>query len=106
MPDASHSVLDSYTADGVFVRQMVMPAAHTFVQQHTHCHDHTTMVATGSVDVWLDGEHRGQLRAPSGMLIRSGVSHLFETLEPNTTLYCIHNVSRSGQVELTSKGDS
>lgn len=101
MPEARmHEELDSHLADGVFVRRMFMPQAHTCIQQHLHCHDHTTMVATGSVDVWIDGEYRGSVHAPSGLFIKAATAHLFETLEPNTTLYCIHNTSRTGEVEL------
>jgi quercetin dioxygenase-like cupin family protein len=92
--------VDFHTADQVFVKQMVVKRAGTFIPQHSHCYDHTTMVATGRVAVWVDGEPLGNFTAPAALLMRSGTKHLFETLEDNTTLYCIHNLSHGGAVQV------
>lgn len=92
--------VDFTTVDDVFVKQMVVRKAGTFIPQHSHCYDHTTMVATGRVALWINGEPAGNHNAPAAIIIRHGTKHLFETLEDNTTLYCIHNLSHSGAVEV------
>jgi len=92
--------LDFTTVDGVFVKQMVVRKAGTFIPQHSHCYDHSTLIATGRVSIWIDGEPTGNYSAPYMLVIKRGTKHLFETLEDNTTLYCIHNLSHSGAVEV------
>jgi quercetin dioxygenase-like cupin family protein len=86
--------------DDVFIKQMVVPDRGTVVPQHSHEYDHTSMLAKGSVKVWGDGKYLGVFVSPAGIEIKAGVKHSFLTLEDDTIIYCIHNVSRSGGIEM------
>ena len=77
--------------DGVFIMQHVFPKAGDTAPQHSHEYDHTSMLATGSLTVWCDGELVGDYIAPTGINILAGTKHLFKALEDNTTIYCVHN---------------
>lgn len=92
--------VEIHMADDVFIKQMVIPRAGTFVPQHSHNYDHTSMLAVGSVRAWVDGVLKGDFQAPTGILIEAGTKHTFMALEDNTVLYCIHNVSRTGLIEI------
>lgn len=89
-----------FQADGIGVMQWSFPDAGTVVPQHAHAYDHLTMLATGGVAVWVDGTKTGEFKAPTGITIKAGVSHTFKTLAPGTTFYCIHNVERTGRIEV------
>lgn len=92
--------IDIALADDIFVKQIHVPKAHTYLPQHSHEYDHTTLLARGSVEVWLDEESLGVFFAPKPILILAGRKHLFCTLEDDTVIYCIHNVSRAGVIEV------
>lgn len=91
------------TADKVFIKQLFIKEAGTLVPQHSHVYDHTTMLAVGAVRVWCDGRYIGDYVAPQPILIENGVKHTFMALQPNTLLYCIHNLSRSEVVEILAE---
>jgi mannose-6-phosphate isomerase-like protein (cupin superfamily) len=103
--EAAEPVLGSETrtADGVWIRSMAVPRADTVIPQHAHRWDHTTMVAKGAVRVWQDGEELGDFYAPCGIFIRAGAKHTFLSLTDDTLLYCIHNISRTGEVEVVAE---
>lgn len=86
--------------DGVFIKQMVCKLKNTLIPQHSHKHSHHSMLATGAVRVWCDGELKGEYHAPSAIFIKEGCKHKFITLEDNTIIYCIHNISRTGEVDV------
>lgn len=88
------------TPDGIFVKQYLFRDSGSYAPQHSHKYDHVSMLAVGAVRVWCDDTHMGDFEAPMPIEIRAGVKHLFMTLEPNTLIYCIHNISRSGEVEI------
>lgn len=87
-------------ADGIFVKQMYIPKANTIVFQHSHVYDHLTMVARGALDVFLNGNHLGEFRAPTSIMIRANASHRFVSLEDDTVAYCIHRVDQTGEIEI------
>ena len=87
-------------ADGIFIKQMYIAEMGTMVPQHAHAYDHTTLLARGSVRVWLEGIRQGDFRAPQPLFIRAKLKHTFQSLEPDTLLYCIHNVARTGVVKI------
>lgn len=86
--------------DGIFIKQYLIAECGSYVPQHSHKYDHTTMLALGALRVWCDGELVGDFDAPSPISIKAGTKHLFQTLTENTLLYCIHNISRTGDVEI------
>jgi hypothetical protein len=87
-------------ADGIFIKQMHMDRAGTYVPQHSHKYDHTSMLATGSIRVWQNDICIGDFKAPIPIEIKAGVKHTFVSLEPNTTVWCIHRIDRTGDVEV------
>lgn len=89
--------------DGVFVKQMLLPEAGSLVPQHSHAYDHTSMLAVGSVRVWCDEKLLGDFKAPRPITIKARCKHTFLTLEPGTLIYCIHNVARTGEVEVLAQ---
>lgn len=95
--------VEIFTADGVFIKQMAIPKAGTMVPQHSHVFDHTSMLARGSVRVWKDGVLDGDVVAPAGIFIAAGIKHAFLALEDETIIYCIHNISRIGNVEIAEE---
>jgi hypothetical protein len=90
-------------ADGVFVKSMMCPRAGTIVPQHAHRYDHLSMLARGAVRVWKDGKMVGVFTAPAGIPIPANSMHTFHTLEPDTLIYCIHNVSRTDDVDIAAE---
>jgi quercetin dioxygenase-like cupin family protein len=84
-----------HEADGLFVKQYVVPAAHTFLPQHTHALSHLTLVSVGAVRVRIGdvGQPWRHHEAPAPIFVAAGVKHLFETLADNTVLYCIHSLA-------------
>jgi len=86
--------------DGIWIKQMLLKDAGTLVPQHAHVYDHTSMLAVGSVRMWADGVLVGEFKAPHPIFIKAKVKHAFLSLEPDTLIYCIHNVSRTGSVEI------
>lgn len=93
-------VVEIHMADDIFIKQMLITKAGTYIPQHSHAYDHTSMLAVGSVRVWVDGIIKGDFKAPTGILIEKGTKHTFLSLEDNTIVYCIHNLMRSDAVEV------
>jgi quercetin dioxygenase-like cupin family protein len=79
---------------------MHIPKAGTIVPQHSHAYDHTSFVASGSVAVRGGPSGPSIVQAPAPIFIPAGVKHSFTSLEDNTLVLCIHNVSRAGFVEV------
>lgn len=91
-------------ADGIFVKQMLIPKKGEAVPQHSHKYGHHTFVARGSVAVFLHNrEHIGNYKEMQAVYIRPDAQHLIMALEDDTLCYCIHNVSREGKVEILAE---
>lgn len=88
------------TVDGVFIKQVIIPNAGTLLPQHAHVWDHTSMLARGAVYCWKDGQLDQQYEAPAAIFIKAGVKHLFQSLENNTIIYCIHNLHDADKIEI------
>lgn len=91
LPDVEFSM-----SDGIFIKQMRLDRAGLYVPQHSHAYDHTSMLATGSIRVWCNDVLVGDFVAPRPIEIKSGTKHTFMSLEPNTIVYCIHNLRDHG----------
>lgn len=92
-----------HDADGIAIKQMYIPERGIRVPQHSHTYDHTSMLARGKVALYANGVYGGVFRAPCGILIKAGVMHEFMALEDETIIYCIHNVSRHGKIEVAEE---
>lgn len=95
--------VEIHFAGGLFVKQMRFAEANTYIPQHAHGSDHLSMLARGSVRVWEDGKYVGDRVAPTGIMIRAGVKHVFMSLQPETIIYCIHNIGDRDYPEITAK---
>lgn len=95
--------VEFFTADGVFIKQMLIAKAGTIIPQHAHKHYHMSMLATGSVRAWADGNLLGDSVAPAGIPIKAGVKHIFMSLEDNTIIYCIHRLHDTPGVEIAEE---
>ena len=94
------SIWEHTSVDGVFIKQMYLKDAGTLIPQHAHQYDHTSMLAKGRIRAWADGELMGEFEAPYPIFIKAKVKHRFLSLEPDTLIYCIHNVSRTGSIQI------
>lgn len=93
------------TADSVFIKQMHIAKAGTYIPQHSHAYDHSSLLAVGAVRLWKDGVLAGEHTAPKILNIEAGVKHLFQSVVDDTIVYCIHNLSRSEVVEIMEEHD-
>lgn len=87
-------------ADGIFVKSGHFELAGRIVPQHAHEYDHSTFIATGGVLAWADSEFLGEFDAPCSIFIKAQTKHTFKTTKDNTLILCIHNVSRTGLVDI------
>lgn len=87
-------------ADGIELRHIHVEKAGTIIPQHSHNFPHLTVIASGAVRVELDGKVKGSYDAPSVIMIGAGTKHLFITLVDDTVIECIHNISRTGVIEI------
>jgi quercetin dioxygenase-like cupin family protein len=51
--------VEFHTIDSVFIKQMRIAKAGTFIPQHSHVYEHASMLAKGSVKVYEDGQETG-----------------------------------------------
>ena len=75
----------------VYVRQMHFTKTGDFNIPHTHSHDHTTLLGSGSVECSVDG-NKTIFKAPAIIYIIKDKLHYFTALEDNTVAYCIHAI--------------
>jgi len=75
----------------VYIRQMHFKKAGDKNEAHTHNHDHTTLLATGSVECSVDG-NKTIFKSPVMIYIAKDKLHHFTALEDNTIAYCIHAI--------------
>lgn len=92
--------IEFHCADGVFIKTIGVVPAGAVIPQHSHVHAHNTLIARGSVRAWCDGKLMGDFKAPNVIYIRANAKHTFQTLEADTLLCCVHNIMRTGDVEI------
>jgi quercetin dioxygenase-like cupin family protein len=84
--------------EGLFVKHCIF-AAGTYIPQHSHETPHLSVIATGAVRAWQDGELLGDFTAPAGIVIKARAKHLFLALTEATVL-CVHRVDDDGEVAI------
>ena len=82
----------------VYVRQMNFKKAGDKNNPHLHHHDHTTLLASGSVECSVNGTTT-IFNAPIMIYITKDKLHFFTALEDSTVAYCVHAIR-------DAKGDS
>jgi quercetin dioxygenase-like cupin family protein len=87
---------DIRMCEGLFVKHCIF-AEGAYIPQHSHQDAHLSVIATGAVRAWADGELLGDFRAPAGIVIQARCKHMFLALEPMTTILCVHRVEQGGE---------
>jgi hypothetical protein len=85
-------------ADGIWVRFYDLPKIGLAAPQHSHRHDHVTLLCRGSVRAYKNDMILGTFAAPAMITIPAGDKHLFVALSDNVLLACVHNMK--GREEL------
>lgn len=90
-------------ADGVAVVSNLFVKAGAHLPQHTHEYAHSSMVANGRVKMWQDGKYLGEFGPGSIVVIPAHSKHIHQAQEDGTIVLCIHNVSRTGAIDITEE---
>jgi quercetin dioxygenase-like cupin family protein len=72
---------------GVYAKETRIPAGYVLVQ-HAHKHDHLSILASGSVELLVDGV-KSVVNAPACLTIAAGKHHGVKSLT-DVVWYCIH----------------
>lgn len=84
---------------GLYFRSVLLEQAGTVIPQHEHDHDHATLVCSGKARVWVDGAYFGDYEAGRAIEIRAHCAHVFQALESNTRLCCVHDIESAESVK-------
>ena len=79
--------INHYFGGGVYAKETRIPAGQILVQ-HKHEHDHLSVLASGTVEVQIDGI-KSRLEGPACITIKAGAHHGVRTLT-DVVWYCIH----------------
>lgn len=82
---------------GIYFRSVLLERG-TVIPQHTHDHNHATYVGSGKARLWVNGVWRADYPAGHAVEVKAGQSHVFQALEPNTRLACVHDVASAESV--------
>lgn len=77
------------TEGGMCVRMIELEKAGYMVPQHTHDFGHTTLIASGSVRMWVEEEYKGQFDAPCLKYVEPNKKHVYQAVKDNTVMACI-----------------
>jgi mannose-6-phosphate isomerase-like protein (cupin superfamily) len=72
---------------GVYAKETRIPAGYVLVQ-HAHKHDHLSILASGSVEMAVDGV-KSIVEAPACLAIAAGKHHGIKSLT-DVVWYCVH----------------
>lgn len=72
----------------MWIRQKVFTEIGEVIGGHKHNYDHVSLLATGSVEVEVDGVVR-QFDAPTFLVIRKDKVHNVKALTENVTWFCV-----------------
>jgi hypothetical protein len=75
----------------LFSRMMHFKNVGDMEHGHTHQFDHLTLLASGKLQVTVDG-HVSEFEAPHMIYIKKDKMHELVALESNTVAYCIHAI--------------
>lgn len=73
----------------IWVRKQFYAKATDIRDGHKHKHDHVSLIATGSVNVFVEGEEPKTFKAPTFITIAAEKEHQIVALEDNTTVFCV-----------------
>ena len=82
---------------GVYAKETRIPAGQVLVQ-HKHKFDHLSILASGSIELMVDGE-RSVVHAPACLTISAGKHHGVKSLT-DVVWYCIHATECTDEDEI------
>lgn len=85
----AHPINRMSCVSNLWLRQMVFEKAGDANEGHTHNYDHVTLLAKGSVKVYVEGKV-SEFKAPQMIYVQKGKTHNLEALEDDTIAYCVH----------------
>ena len=80
-------MIHHHFSSGVYAKETRIPAGYVLVQ-HAHKHDHLSILASGSVEMVVDGV-RSVIEAPACLTIAAGKHHGVKSLT-DVVWYCVH----------------
>ena len=80
-------MIQHHFSAGVYAKETHIPAGYVLVQ-HAHKHDHLSILASGSVELGVDGG-KSVIDAPACLTIAAGKHHGVKSLT-DVVWYCIH----------------
>ena len=80
-------MIQHHFSSGVYAKETQIPAGFVLVQ-HAHKHDHLSILASGSVELVVDGV-KSVVHAPSCLTIAAGKHHGIKSLT-DVVWYCVH----------------
>lgn len=88
-------MIEHHFSSGVYAKESRIPANYVLVQ-HKHKYDHLSILASGSVELMVDGV-RSVIYAPACLTIQAGKHHGIKSLT-EVVWYCIHAVDASEKI--------
>lgn len=82
---------------GVYAKETRIPAGYVLVQ-HAHKHDHLSILASGSVELVVDGV-KSVVEAPACLTIAAGKHHGVKSLT-DVVWYCVHATDCTDEDEI------
>jgi quercetin dioxygenase-like cupin family protein len=82
---------------GVYAKETRIPAGYVLVQ-HAHKHDHLSILASGSVELAVDGV-KSIVHAPACLTIAAGKHHGIKSIT-DVVWYCIHATDCTDEDEI------
>lgn len=73
----------------VWVRQNLLENVGDIHPGHKHNFDHVSLLASGKVEITVDGYAPKEFTAPTFIVIKKEHRHTFKALEDNTLWYCV-----------------
>jgi mannose-6-phosphate isomerase-like protein (cupin superfamily) len=80
-------MIHHHFSSGVYAKETRIPAGYVLVQ-HAHKHDHLSILASGSVEMVVDGV-KSVVKAPACLTIAAGKHHGVKSLT-DVVWYCVH----------------
>jgi len=82
---------------GVYAKETRIPAGYVLVQ-HAHKHDHLSILASGSVELAVDGV-KSIVHAPACLTIPAGKHHGIKSIT-DVVWYCVHATDCTDEDEI------
>lgn len=80
-------MIHHHFSSGVYAKETRIPAGYVLVQ-HAHKHDHMSILASGSVEMVVDGV-KSIISAPACLTIAAGKHHGIKSIT-EVVWYCVH----------------